>query len=106
MVGTDGFLIGRRDRILNLTSARRLPAIFSAREFADGGGLASYGVRRADAYRGAGAYAGRILKGAKPANLPVQEPTSYELVVNMKTAKTLGLVIPPTFLARADEVIE
>ena len=105
-VAIDGFLIGRRDRIVAHAAARRLPAIYPSREFTDAGGLASYAARWADAYRGAGTYAGRILKGAKPADLPVQEPTSYELVINMKTAKTLGLTIPPSILARADEVIE
>ena len=105
-VAIDGFLIGRRDRIVAQAAARRLPAIYPSREFTDAGGLASYAARWADAYRGAGTYAGRILAGAKPADLPVQEPTSYELVINMKTAKTLGLTIPPSILARADETIE
>jgi putative ABC transport system substrate-binding protein len=105
-VAADAFLINRRDRVIALTAERRLPAIFPAREFAVDGGLASYGARWADMYRILGSYAGRILKGAKPADLPVQRPTTYELVINLRTAKTLGLVLPPIFLNRADEIIE
>jgi ABC-type uncharacterized transport system substrate-binding protein len=102
----DSFLISRRDRIVALASLRRLPAIYPAREFADNGGLASYGTRWADMYRIVGTYAGRLLKGAKPADLPVQRPTTYELVVNLRTAKSLGLTLPAILLARANEVIE
>jgi putative ABC transport system substrate-binding protein len=105
-VAIDGFLIGRRDRIVARAAARRLPAIYPSREFTDAGGLASYAARWADVYRGAGTYAGRILAGAKPADLPVQEPTNYELVINTKTARMLGLTIPPSILARADETVE
>ena len=105
-VAADAFLINRRDRVIALTAERRLPAIFPAREFAVDGGLASYGARWADMYRILGSYAGRILKGAKPADLPVQRPTTYELVINLRTAKALGLALPPIFLNRADEVIE
>jgi putative ABC transport system substrate-binding protein len=105
-VGADAFLINRRTRIIELTAARRLPAIFPAREFAMDGGLSSYGTRWADMYRVIGTYAGRILKGARPADLPVQRPTTYELVINLQTAKTLGLTLPPIILNRADEVIE
>ena len=105
-VAADAFLINRRDRIIALTAERRLPAIFPAREFAVDGGLASYGARWSDMYRILGRYAGRILKGAKPADLPVQRPTTYELVINLRTAKTLGLALPPLFLNRADEIIE
>jgi putative tryptophan/tyrosine transport system substrate-binding protein len=105
-VGADAFLINARARIVALTNERRLPAIFPAREFAIEGGLASYGTRWTDMYRILGSYAGRILKGAKPVELPVQRPTTYELVINLKTARTLNLDLPPLILTRADEVIE
>ncbi len=102
----DSFLISRRDRIVALASLRKLPAIYPAREFTDNGGLASYGTRWADMYRIIGNYAGRLLKGEKPADLPVQRPNTYELVVNLRTAKALGLTLPTILLARADEVLE
>jgi putative ABC transport system substrate-binding protein len=105
-VVADAFLINYRDRILRLAAARKLPAIFPAREFVTDGGLASYSTRWADMYRIVGSYTGRILKGAKPGDLPIQRPNTYELLINLTAARTLGLTVPPIMLARADEVIE
>jgi putative ABC transport system substrate-binding protein len=105
-VGADAFLINRRDLILQLAAERRLPGIYPAREFAVDGGLLSYGTRWADMYRILGSYGGRILKGARPIELPVQRPATYELVINMQTARALGVQIPPLILTRADELIE
>jgi putative ABC transport system substrate-binding protein len=102
----DAFLINQRRRIMALVGNRRLPAIYPSREFTDDGGLASYGARWSDMYRIVGTYAGRLLKGEKPADLPIQRPTTYELVINLRTAKALGLTMPSILLARADEVIE
>jgi putative tryptophan/tyrosine transport system substrate-binding protein len=95
-----------RGLIIRLVAEHRLPAIYFARYFVDGGGLISYGPDLLDQYRRAASYVDRILKGEKPADLPVQAPTKYELVINLKTAKALGLEIPSSVLARADEVIE
>ena len=95
-----------RDLIITLAARHRLPAVYYERYFAADGGLISYGPDQLDQYRRAAGYVDRILKGEKPANLPVQAPTKYELVVNLKTAKELGLTIPETILVRADEVIE
>lgn len=105
-VTVDSFLISQRARIVAATAAQKLPAMFPSREFADDGGLASYAPRWSDMYRVLGVYAGRILKGAKPGDLPVQRPTTFELVINQKTARALGLTVPGSLLLRADEVIE
>jgi putative ABC transport system substrate-binding protein len=96
----------QRQRIVQLAAQHRLPAVYFNRLFVEAGGLISYGPRAIDNYRRGAGYVDRILKGAKPAELPVQAPTKYELVINLKTAKALGLDVPPTLLARADEVIE
>ena len=106
MVLPDISMTNYRKAIIALAARHRLPAVYPYRYFAASGGLMSYGIDGTDVFRRAAGYVDRILKGEKPADLPVQTPTKYELTINLKTAKALGLDVPPTLLARADEVIE
>jgi putative ABC transport system substrate-binding protein len=106
VIGTDGFLVTRSEQLAALTLRHAVPAIFQYRAFAEAGGLMSYGGSVTDSYRLSGLYTGRVLKGEKPADLPVQQATKVELIINLKTAKALGLTVPLPLLGRADEVIE
>lgn len=106
LVGTGEFLTSRSHQIVGLAALHKIPAIYVRRQHTEGGGLISYGASNTDAYRRAGVYVARILKGEKPGDLPVELPTKYELVINLKTAKALGLTVPASLLNRADDVIE
>jgi putative ABC transport system substrate-binding protein len=105
-VGPDAFYNSRRVQLANMAARHVVPTAFAVREYVDAGGLMSYGTSLADMHREVGAYCGRILKGAKPSDLPVLQSSKFELVINAQTARMLGITVPPALLARADEVIE
>jgi putative ABC transport system substrate-binding protein len=102
----DPLTINHQNQIVDFAATNRLPAIYGLREFLEAGGLITYGASLSDLRRRAAAYVDKILRGAKPADLPIQQPTKFEFLINLKTARALGLTIPPSLLARADEVIE
>jgi putative ABC transport system substrate-binding protein len=106
VIGGDPFFNSRSEQLGALTARHKVPAIFQFREFTVGGGLASYGASLTDSYREVGVYAARILKGERPADLPIVQPSKFELMINLKTAKALGLVVPANLLFTADETIE
>jgi putative ABC transport system substrate-binding protein len=106
LVQTTAFFITHRKRIVELAARSRVPAVYGEREFVDAGGLMFYGAGLGDMYRDAAVYVDKILKGAKPADLPIEQPSKLELVINLKAARALGITIPPSVLARADRIVE
>ena len=106
MVPTDAFLVSQRSRIAQFAIEKKLPSVFSFREYIEAGGLMAYTPKYGDLFRRAASYVDKILKGAKPGELPIEQPTKFHLLINLKTARTLGVTLPPWLLVRADEVIE